>query len=77
MPHAKTRGATNTGSIFRSRARIAALVSLLIKTPWLSKRAARNLQRSADLRRAIMAVIAGQEPPREPLNSAMVLRLVA
>ena len=63
--------------IFHSRARVARLVSLLVKTPWLSRRALHNLQRSADLRRTVMAVISGQEQPQEPLNAAMMLRLVA
>jgi len=63
--------------IFRSRARVASLVSLLIKTPWVSKRAARNLQRSDDLRTLIMAVISGQDPAQRPFNAATVLRLVA
>ncbi|MBV8727957.1 MAG: NAD(P)/FAD-dependent oxidoreductase [Candidatus Eremiobacteraeota bacterium] len=72
----RARYSAEHGKVFGARARVAALVSFLIRTPWLTRRAARNLERSAELRNSIMSVIAGQQPS-EPLNSAMILRLVA
>jgi menaquinone-9 beta-reductase len=63
--------------MFRSRARVASLVSLLIRTPWLARRAAANLQRSASLRNSIMQVIAGSAPLDASLDSRTLLRLVS
>ncbi|MBV9148488.1 MAG: NAD(P)/FAD-dependent oxidoreductase [Candidatus Eremiobacteraeota bacterium] len=73
----RARYAQDHANVFGARARVAALVSFLIRTPWLTKRAARNLERSTELRSSIMAAIAGQQTAAEPLNSAMLLRLVA
>lgn len=63
--------------VFGSRRRLASLVSFLIRTPWLSKRAAANLQRSASLRATIMQAIAGNSPADGALNSRTLLRLVS
>jgi len=63
--------------MFGARARLASLVSLIVRTPWLTKRAARNLQRSADLRRVVMQAIGGTEVLGRSIDSAMLLRLVS
>jgi len=63
--------------VFGARRRLASLVSFLMRTPWLAKRAAANLQRSASLRSTIMQAIAGTASADRALNSKTLLRLVS
>lgn len=62
--------------IFAARGQVTKLVSLLIKTPWLAKRAAHSLQINAALRAAVIESVSGHANPYAVLSPATLLRLV-
>ncbi|MDP9017047.1 MAG: NAD(P)/FAD-dependent oxidoreductase [Candidatus Eremiobacteraeota bacterium] len=61
--------------VFSARSQVTSLVSLLIKTPWLAKRATRNLQRSPALRDVVMETVGGYGNPYAVLSPLALMQL--
>jgi flavin-dependent dehydrogenase len=61
---------------FHARERLAGLVDLLVRVPALGRRAARRLERCADLRALMADALAGFVPAADALRPSVVRRLL-
>lgn len=62
---------------FRARARLATTIDVLVRVPFLARRAARRLERSPQLAKILLDALMGASEPQTALQPAVLRRLLA